>query len=248
MNHRSCLVAKMSHYIDLSPGDLALIESMERKERAYEKGEVLRHRGDPASELFVIRKGWVALSGLVDGGGRQVYDLHFPGDLIGTRDVVFTQAAMTITAVSDVVVCPFPKSALDDVFVQSPRISALLFAFGVLETTTLFDRLMSVARMDASKRLGMFLLQVRSRLGITNPDIGSQFDLPLTQEFIGDMLGLSQVHVNRTWKDLENRGLVKRRAGALIDVDHEQLKAMTEFVDRWYRIDTSWFPGNVRRQ
>ena len=42
---------------------------------------------------------------------------------------------------------------------------------------------------------------------------GTLFALPLTQEQLGDHLGLSYVHINRTLRQLHANGLVLMRCG-----------------------------------
>ena len=71
----------------------------------------------------------------------------------------------------------------------------------------------------------------------------NEFDLPLGQELIGDALGLSQVHVIRTFREREEQGLIKRCGRCWIRVDARRLKGHADFSDRYYRFDTSWAPA-----
>jgi DNA-binding PadR family transcriptional regulator len=41
-------------------------------------------------------------------------------------------------------------------------------------------------------------------------DSGTGYDLPMTQEQLGDATGLTSVHINRTLKSLERDGLIER--------------------------------------
>jgi CRP/FNR family transcriptional regulator len=246
MSSESCLVAKLRHYIELTEEEADFLRSLELDERRYQRGDVIRNEGEPADELFIVKSGWVTLWTLLQSGRRLIYDIHFPGDLLGSRDVVLSQATVSMTAATDVVVCPFPKSSLDDIFAGWPRISALLFSLSILENTTVFDRLRAVARMDASQRLGFFLLQILSRLRVTNRDHPDTMDLPLSQELIGDALGLSQVHVNRTMRELEEGGYVTRTERGRITVSFDRLAELSEFQEARYRVDLSWMPKNPR--
>ncbi|MGE0310187.1 MAG: Crp/Fnr family transcriptional regulator [Lautropia sp.] len=243
MPQSSCLVSKFSHYLNLTSQEEALVRRLEQVERPYRTGDVVRSEGAPVQELFVVKRGWVAHCAHLGDGRRQVFDLQFPGDVVGTRDIVFDRASVTLTAATDLVLCPFPKRALDVLFERVPRIGALLFSFVALDNVVVFDRLRAVARMQAANRLGFFLLQIRSRLRITDRAVGDEFELPLGQALIGDALGLSQVHVNRTFRELEAQGLVERTVRGRVRLDSERLTRFADFSDRHYRIDTSWFPG-----
>jgi DNA-binding transcriptional regulator LsrR (DeoR family) len=53
--------------------------------------------------------------------------------------------------------------------------------------------------------------------------------LPLKQAQIGDALGLSDVHVNRTLKELRGKKLLELKNGTLTILDETGLKAAGEF-------------------
>jgi CRP-like cAMP-binding protein len=97
--------------------------------------------------------------------------------------------------------------------------------------------------MNARDCVALFLLQVQARLRITHSRLGESFELPLTQELIGSAVGLSTVSVNRAIRSLERQKRV-RRSGRIIEfLDSKALAREVDFVDRFYRVDASWFPG-----
>ncbi|MFD0390958.1 Crp/Fnr family transcriptional regulator [Tistrella bauzanensis] len=116
---------------------------------------------------------------------------------------------------------------------------------GMMDHVVLLDRIRTIGRMNADERVAHFLLEIVSRLRITSPDITDTFDLPLSQELIGDALGLTNVYVSRTMSLMERAGLIQRMDRAIRICDERALKDMADFQDRYYRIDTSWFPGGA---
>jgi CRP/FNR family transcriptional regulator, anaerobic regulatory protein len=68
------------------------------------------------------------------------------------------------------------------------------------------------------------------------------FDLPLTQQDIGDAVGLTKVHVSRTFGDMERRGLIQRGGRRVKLLAEAEMIAMTGFVDRHGVIETGWLP------
>ena len=60
------------------------------------------------------------------------------------------------------------------------------------------------------------------------PD-GFTFSLPITQAELGDALGLSTVHVNRTLQELRGEGLIVSRGTSVTIKDWEGLKKAGEF-------------------
>jgi Crp-like helix-turn-helix domain len=63
-------------------------------------------------------------------------------------------------------------------------------------------------------------------VGLTN---GDQCEWPITQAEIGDALGLSTVHVNRSLQELRGDGLIELGGGSLRILDWDRLQHAGEF-------------------
>ena len=63
-------------------------------------------------------------------------------------------------------------------------------------------------------------------VGLAN---GHGYEMPLTQAELGDALGLSTVHVNRTLQDLRGEGLITLQGGSVAVLDWEGLRKAGEF-------------------
>jgi hypothetical protein len=61
--------------------------------------------------------------------------------------------------------------------------------------------------------------------------------LPLTQAELGDALGLSTVHVNRSFQELRGNGLIQLRGGSLTILNWEGLKTAGEFDPIYLHLD-----------
>ena len=115
----------------------------------------------------------------------------------------------------------------------------------MVDQVVLLDRIRLLGRMSAKERLAHLLLEILCRLRIANRDMASSFRLPLTQEVIGDAIGLTNVTVSKTFGQLEDEGLIHRHEGSVEILEVEALRRATDFEDRYYKIDTSWFPKLV---
>ncbi|MFZ5638519.1 MAG: Crp/Fnr family transcriptional regulator [Pseudomonadota bacterium] len=240
---RSCLIEKIGYHIPLSPADEALLARLEQDEESFRADSTVRGLGAPADRLYVVRKGWFYAYTMLPDGGRQILHIHYPGDIVGLPDIAFVRTNAALAAAVDGTLCPFPKSALDEVFIRSPRLSALLFSIGMVEHAVLADRLRIVSRQGATSRVAHFLLEVVSRLRVTRRDLGTGYDLPLSQSMIGDAVGLTNVHVSRALKRLEASGAIARQGRWIDLLDEPGLRSRVDFEDRHFRIDTSWFPA-----
>jgi CRP/FNR family transcriptional regulator len=121
-------------------------------------------------------------------------------------------------------------------------LSALLFSIGMVEHAVLVDRIRIISRMRARERVIHFLLEVVSRLRVTRREMGGRFDMPLSQEMIGDAIGLTNVYVSRSLKQMQAEGMIVRHGRGIDLVDEEAMKKAVDFEDRHFKIDTTWFP------
>ncbi|HZC55119.1 MAG TPA: helix-turn-helix domain-containing protein [Xanthobacteraceae bacterium] len=70
------------------------------------------------------------------------------------------------------------------------------------------EHLIDVGRRSALERVAHFLLELLTRLQAIGLADERSFQMPLTQELIGDALGLSVPHVSRTLRQLREDDLV----------------------------------------
>lgn len=238
----SCLVAKLGHYIKLTARDEALLHRLEEQGRDYRRRACVRREGGRIEDLFVVRTGWFYSASTMADGRRQVHHIYVPGDLIGTHEIVCSVSTSGVYAASDGSLCPFEKAGLREIFAESPRLTALLYSIAGLEQIVLDDRLRALGRMTAEGRIAQLLLQLLARLRINDRDTGNRFRLPLTQELLGDATGLTGIHVNRVMQQLKKKGLIVQKDGVIELKDEDALCEIADFDNRYYDIDTSWFP------
>jgi CRP-like cAMP-binding protein len=192
--------------------------------------------------MFVLRQGWLYGSLLLPNGSRQILTLHSAGDMVGLSASAFPKATETLVALTDVVVGTFDRNALRALFLAHPRVAAALFAQAQVERVQLADRLAAMGRMTARARVASLLVEMAVRSRMVEPWTGATFTMPLTQEEIGDMIGLTAVHVNRMMRALDREGLIARQGQKITLLDEARLARLGNYVDRQSRIATGWLP------
>ena len=239
----SCFAEKLGAMIALTPAEHAALEKLEERERNLRRGATLQRENDPGAELFILRKGMMMSSVLLDDGSRQILRFLFPGDMIAVSALVYREAPETITALTAAIVSPFERSAMSRVISSHPRLAALILVYNQIERATLTDRLAALGRTSAKARVAAILLEMGSRLRMLDKDLGNSFTLGLTQEEIGDATGLTAVHVNRMLRQLEEEGVIARAGGRVTLTDERALARAAKFVDRHAGLDLSWLPA-----
>jgi CRP-like cAMP-binding protein len=243
-DHASCLVAKLSNFAELTEDDQRLLARLEEDTRSYPANHTVFRGGEGVDNLYVVKRGWLFSSSALEDGRRQVMMIHNPGDIIGLPHLPFRRSLHDLSTSTPVELCPFPKDSLDTILSRSPRLTALLFAFSMVEQAVLFDRLQAIGRMRARERVCHLLLSLRSRLRLTN-DVEKGFSMPLNQTVIGDALGLTNVSVSRVMTGLEQEGVLTRGSSWLWIHSPEELSQHVEFEERYAHLDTSWFPSET---
>jgi CRP/FNR family transcriptional regulator len=170
---------------------------------------------------------------------------HFRGDFLGLAFLAFSRSPETVTAVTDAVVHPFTRERLAALLGDHPRLAPMLLAINVADRVSLADRLASIGRTSARARVSSLFCELFTRLralGLTEDNV---FQLPLTQEEIGDSTGLTAVHVNRMVRSLVEEGIIERNGGGHVRVlDEKRLCADAAYADR-SELDTSWIPAST---
>ena len=238
----SCFAERLSDMVTLTPGEHRALEQLEDRERQLRRGATLQRENDRCSELFILRKGMMMSSVLLDDGSRQILRFLFPGDMMGVSSLVYREAPETITALTDAVVCPFERTAMSKLIADHPRLAALIMVYNQIERAALTDRLAALGRTSAKARVAGILLEMHNRMRMLDKGLDRTFTLGLTQEEIGDATGLTAVHVNRMLRQLEDEGIIAREAGRVTLTDERALTRAANFVDRHAGLDLGWLP------
>ncbi|WP_310099713.1 Crp/Fnr family transcriptional regulator [Sphingomonas sp. BE138] len=239
----SSLETRLAYHLDLTFSEREALRWLERRERSFAPGEIVVREGEACDTLFVVASGWLHGSVQLPDGQRQILRFYFVGDITTTLSIAWGRSAATLQAVSGATLFEMPKAAFGRLFRQHPRLGALLYAVSVSEQVAVADRLTSVGRTDGMTRIATLLLDIRSRLRVVDGIDGATFELPLTQQDLGDAVGLTKTHVNRSLKALEETGLVQRAGRVIRITDVERLCALVGFNDRHGEIATDWLPA-----
>lgn len=239
----SCFVVRLNRYLELTPTEMKAIAQLERDPREYPSGSTLCQEGDDVSELMIVHHGWALSETRLTNGKRQILRFHFSGDLIGAAGIAFRDAACSIVAATEMVVCRFPRRALGETFIEHPRLAALFFSMSQMESIDLADRLRALGRSEGKARLANLFLSIAARMRAVSGEHNPVVRIPLTQSDLGDAVGLTQVHVNRLIRQMTEEKLITRNRSTVTLIDEPRLIELARFVDRFSAIDASWFPA-----
>ncbi|MFW3615089.1 Crp/Fnr family transcriptional regulator [Billgrantia antri] len=216
----------------LTPEDKSLLLGLEINTRRTSAGEVLWHEDADADQFCVLKEGWAYSYRYLENGTKQILKFYLPGDVIGLRDFGFPRRLAGVAMINEGVVCPFSYQQLLELFERS-ALAVGMMATVVRQQALLTERLVYLGRHAAHERLAHFLYELYLRLKRTGAVQDNSFAMPLSQEQIGDALGLSPVHVSRTFRMLRDEGLVIRDRHRVRLPEPEALAQLVEFNDSY---------------
>ena len=206
-----------------------------------QKGALLREEGGPAREFWVVVEGWFYDAARLAEGGRQVFTIYQPGDVMGLQDLGWDVAVCDTAAATNGRLVRVEKSAFRDVVARFPVLGSYFLTYGLYDHTRLIDRLRVVGRMEAVKRVAHLLCQVWADQREPEPlPPAGRFRFPLDQQLVGDAVGLTNISVSRMMGELEREGLIARQGREVFVPDTRRLTDLCEFRERRRAVPLSW--------
>jgi CRP-like cAMP-binding protein len=184
--------------------------------------------GNHASPRYII-SGWAAQVRELNDGRRQLVQLVLPGDPLAPQLQIHHrgQTVQCLTMVQTVDGAAIRLAARDPA--NFPGIAAAVELAAARDRALLLDQVTRLGRQTAYERVANLFLELHYRclpIGLVH---ANGFAFPLTQECLGDLLGLSVVHVNRTLQLMRRQNLITLRQGRLTLNDMPALQAAAEF-------------------
>lgn len=212
---------------DWNDGERAALAAIQGPIQHLPRDHVLKRDGVEPPHLFLLVDGWVASSITVASGRQQTVKIHLPRDLLGAPSLSVTRTAECLTAITPIVIRPISRGDLMGVLTRFPRIAAAQFLNAQRERVVLMEALALMGQTDGSVRIAGTLIDLHDRLAALGlADFGT-IPLPLTQGQIGDLVGLSPVHVSRKLGAMERAGLIRRGVRTISLLDLRRLRSMT---------------------
>ena len=213
---RDCPLRALPLFINHTPEELELVQSLKRGNLRLGPDQSLIREGQSDAPLYTLTEGWAFRYKTLRDGRRQILSFLLAGDFIGVQQKMSDAAAHGVDTLTDAVFCVFQRDALWDLHRRSPSMGFNVTWLTAHEESLVDDTLLSVGRRSAEERIATLLILLFKRAAALQADHGVDgVPFPLTQQHIADGLGLSLVHTNKTLRKLEKRGLHRISNGRL---------------------------------
>jgi len=220
---KDCAVRNAALFGELETEHLDKARALRSSQVKYSAGDFLYHEGEIPDKAFTLYEGWVTLFKNLESGDRQILRFALPGDLLCYKTGKNRALDHSAIAVTDVTLCAFPIEGFTNTIAELPELS---FAISSVTNTVMeqcYSSLTSIASNPADAKVAYLLLSLYVRECSLNNETEDGIPLPITQEDIGDALGLTAIHVNRVIQKLRKLGLIKCKNKVLWVGDQEAL-------------------------
>ncbi len=236
------LIRKLEQFTRLSAADKEALEQVSALTiRRLAPREDIVHEGDRPRQVNLVLEGWACRYKTLEDGRRQILAFLVPGDMCDLRMFILKEMDHSISALTTLRVAEIPSDAILSLTDRHPRIARALWWNSLVEEAIAREWLTNLGQRNAMERLAHLLCELYVRLrgvGLVNGSSREpSFEVPVTQEQLGDTMGLSTVHVNRTLQELREAGLVIWKGRQVTLPDPEALKTAALFDPNYLHLE-----------
>ena len=189
---------------------------------------VIRH-GEELNQSMLLLSGWLARAKDLPSGQRQLAELHVAGDFADLHSFTLKHLDHDVISITRCRVGLVPHERLKDLTERFPHLARVYWLMTNIDAAIQREWTLSLGRRSAIARMAELFCELNIRLGIVGLSHGNSFDFPMTQVELGECLGLTSVHINRTLQELRRRDLVEFQNRRLTIKDVDALKQVAEF-------------------
>jgi CRP-like cAMP-binding protein len=205
------IVHRLGARAPLSDEDRRALLALPYEQRTYQPATYVIREGQPARRnCDFIQDGFAYRQKLAANGARQIVSLHLRGDFLDLQHLFLNTADHNVQALTELKVVGIEREALQTIVLERPAVGRAVWVDSLVDSSIYREWVLNVGRRDARARIAHVLCEFTLRMKAAGFVSDGGFELPLTQEQLADVVGLTTVHVNRTLKSLQNDGIVHR--------------------------------------
>jgi CRP-like cAMP-binding protein len=231
------LIRKLRSISPLAEDEKNCLATLQFTTRSVPADQDIVREGDRPSECCLVIEGFVCRYKLTDEGRRQIFSFHLPGDIPDLQSLHLKVMDHSLMTLAPSKLAFISHESLAGVMHRCPRVADVLWRDTLIDGAVFREWMLGIGRRTAATRIAHVLCEVLVRMRAVGLADERRCELPVTQAELGDALGLSTVHVNRSLQELRGKGLITLRGSVLTVEDWDGLKEAGEFDPLYLHLD-----------
>lgn len=229
---KACPLRALPSFREFNPEELEFVQQFKMGELIVDAGSSIFLEGSDSPHVYTLLEGWALRYRMLESGRRQVLNFSLPGDLIGMQGALFGKMLHSVQALTPVRLCVFSRQRLWELYQKHSGLAFDLTWIASREESILAEHLTYVGQRTALERLAYIIMHMMERcrkLGLVKNDT---LVAPVTQQDLGDAMGLSIVHTNKTLRRLVATGAIEWTRGEIIVRNSAELARISNYEKR----------------
>lgn len=229
----NALIRKLGHAGCLTDADCATLLRVSANARDVAARQDLTREGDRPESVLLVLQGFAYRYKILPQGRRQITAVLVPGDFCDLHVAILERMDHSIATITTCTTVQLPRATVEDLTVNHPRIARALWWATLVDEAVLRAWLVNMGQRQASQQMAHLFCELEARLGAVGlserAGTGASYAMPLRQTDVADLLGMTDVHVNRSLQELRAAGLVVLKQRRLDIPDVAALRAFCGF-------------------
>ncbi|MDQ2764363.1 MAG: Crp/Fnr family transcriptional regulator [Pseudomonadota bacterium] len=230
------MLRKLNFLGNFGPEDVRALLALPHTLKTIEAHAYIVREGDRATHSCLLRTGFAYRQKIVVSGLRQICSIHLAGDLVDLQNSLLIHADHSVQALNRIKVAFIPREAILEIAYARPEIGKAMWFDTLVDASIFREWTTNLGRRGARARIAHILCEFGARLDAAGLGERCDYQLPMSQEQLGDCTGLTSVHVNRMLRSLEEEGLISRSSRAVRIADWKALARAGEFDDAYLHL------------
>ena len=214
---------------ELPDGDREALIALDAEVRDVKRLDDIIRTGDHPTSVVVVLDGFLYRHTPAPDGARQIHSFYLPTDAPCLETLYIDYMDNNLGAVVDSRIGLIPHDQLYRLIDERPEVRKLIFRETLVQGAIFREWLMRNSTMPAHSALAHLFCEMFTRAKAAGLVEDGACQLPITQDMLGDAVGLAPVHTNRTLQLLRDTGAVEWREGRLKVLDWEKLSQSADF-------------------
>ena len=229
----AALIKRLRTCSGITEEDIQEIRALPITVKQYPAERAVVADGETATDCCLIVEGFCARSKTIADGKRQILSIHIPSEIPDLMSLFLHVMDHDLSTLTPCTLGFIAHETLQKLHRRRPNVAEIFWRDTLIDAAMFREWIVNVGQRPAPARLAHVMAELRERLRVIGRADRNSFEMPLTQEQIGEALGVTAVHANRVIKQLREEGVVDLHRGRVTVLDEAKFQELADFDNRY---------------